>query len=247
MYEFLSRMLGGAVGAGLALVFLPSLAVFFGAGWLSKAPIVGLPLLAMFGIMILFGALSLVASLFSKLNLTDKTQALALPEGSIRAAIALSLIVLFAIIAILLNQSASQPYVISGLTKDNKEVFVRDNVQRVIAVVPVCPTTTTKDGQIARVTSCDPNVLVYDVHVSNPPSQEYADLSKQLLILIGTLVTSVVSFYFGSRTSEVRSADAKMARSSDTNEAEEVDHDHGNITNPTPDDQLPPARGGVAS
>ena len=51
-----------AMFAGLAFVVLTSPAVFFGAEWLSKASIVGPPLVATFGVTIMFGALSLVAS-----------------------------------------------------------------------------------------------------------------------------------------------------------------------------------------
>src|SRR5262249_19221235 len=93
--------LGGAIGAGLVLVVLPCVAIRAGAGRMGGIPLVGLPILAIFGIMILFGALALVATLFARLNLSDPRQALGLPKGSIRAAIALALVVLFAIIAIM--------------------------------------------------------------------------------------------------------------------------------------------------
>src|SRR3954465_3810570 len=86
---------GGAVGAGLALVVLPCTALYFGIDRMFEMPTVGLPILAIFGIMILFGALALISTLFARLDLSDSTQAFGLPEGSIRAAIALSLIVLF--------------------------------------------------------------------------------------------------------------------------------------------------------
>jgi hypothetical protein len=59
--------------------------------------------------MALFATLALVAITFSVAGLSDPTQALGLPEGSVRAAIALSLIVIFAIISIFMYTSlASQ-------------------------------------------------------------------------------------------------------------------------------------------
>ncbi len=59
-----------------------------------------LPLLAITGIMALLASLALVSVTFSLANLSDRNQALGLPEGSVRAVIALSLIVLFAITSI---------------------------------------------------------------------------------------------------------------------------------------------------
>ena len=106
------NLTGGAFGAGLVLVLLPTIALFYIFEEADKLPSVGLPILAIFGIMILFGSVSLVSTLFARLKLSDKSQALALPEGSIRAAIALALIVLFAIISIMLYQSSSNPQVI---------------------------------------------------------------------------------------------------------------------------------------
>src|SRR5580704_9374323 len=61
-----------------------------------------LPLLAIGGVVALLASLTLVAIGLSALGLSDKTQALGLPEGSIRAVIALSLTILFGIITIFL-------------------------------------------------------------------------------------------------------------------------------------------------
>ena len=67
--------------------------------------IVSLPLIAIGGVIVLMLVLCLVALAFSILGLADKDQAMGLPEGSIRAVIALSLIVLFAILSVFLYQS----------------------------------------------------------------------------------------------------------------------------------------------
>jgi hypothetical protein len=240
MAEFLNRLLNGAIGAGLILVFLPSIGLFFGVEWLTGAPLIGLPVLAVFGVMILFGALALTASLFSKLNLSDRTQALALPEGSIRAAIALSLIVLFAIIAILLHQQAATPYVVPSLDEAEKQNLVQQNAQRVLAVVPRCM----QGGP-----TCDVAHRVYDIHLLPAPTPESTDIAKQLLILIGTLVTSVVSFYFGSRSSEPQSGAGSSTAYSANHGAAVLNQDaaHGAIRNVTLDHELPVATGGVES
>jgi hypothetical protein len=123
----------------------------FGVSFASNE--VRLPVLAIAGVFLLLGALALVSVAFSLFELSDKTQALGLPEGSIRAVIALSLIVLFAILSV---------YLYASLIGQN----------------------------------------------ANSPN---ADFAKQLLVLVGTLVTSVASFYFGSRSAASAAADVTRA------------------------------------
>ncbi len=139
--------------AGFAILLFVAL---FGLSFaVSYAPNeVKLPIIAIAGVLLLLGALAVVSVAFSLFELSDKTQALGLPEGSIRAVIALSLIVLFAIFS----------------------------------------------------------VYLYSSLIGQSPSSPNADFAKQLLVLIGTLVTAVASFYFGSRASaSAAGADAPRA------------------------------------
>ena len=94
----------GAVGLVGALLF-----AFIKLMELSTTSFTGasLSLLAIGGVIVLILLLTVVATIFSVLGLTDKTQAMGLPEGSIRAVIALSLIVLFAILSVFLYQGVS--------------------------------------------------------------------------------------------------------------------------------------------
>ena len=263
----------GAVGAGLVLIVLPCVALYFGIDKLSVMPVVGLPILAIFGIMILFGALALIATLFARLNLSDANQALALPEGSIRAAIALSLIVLFAIISIMLYQSVSKPYVIAGLGESDKSDMVKDPANHVIAVVPEkCASpliAMLADGSTANATGnfsekCATQNLRFSVHVRQSPGQESSDLAKQLLILIGTLMTAVTSFYFASRATEPkRSVEPTVSDRGSVTSSPNISQstpqfsggagDEGHIdgcdapiTDATRDEDLPASKGGVA-
>lgn len=102
---------------------------------------VRLPVLVITGVMALFATLALVAVAFSVAGLADPTQALGLPEGSVRAAIALSLIVIFAITSIYLYSSMADA----------------------------------------------------------APDSPHVDFAKQVFAVVGTLMTSVASFYFASR------------------------------------------------
>lgn len=268
----LKKSTGGAVGAGLVLVVLPCIALYLGMDKMGAAPLVGLPMLAILGIMILFGSLALTSTLFARLGLDDRSQALALPNGSVRAAIAMSLIVLFAIIAIMLHQSVADPYKISGLTEAEKSLMVRDLASRVIAIKrepcaeapKATPAAAAGSAPADAAAACEPR---FEVHLVPPRGQESTELAKQLLVLIGTLMTSVTSFYFAARTSEsatkgempssardqTASAQALSAAHDGHSHARagasEDDHKDGcdvAIADPTPDEELPPSKGGVA-
>src|SRR6266487_42816 len=77
--------------------------LWFGAGEEAKtnAPVM-LTLVVLSGVIGLLAVLMMTALAFSAVKLSDKTQALGLPEGSVRAVIALSLIVIFVITVVFL-------------------------------------------------------------------------------------------------------------------------------------------------
>ena len=63
-----------------------------------------LAIVVIVGTFVLLSTLTVVAVVFSSLNMGDKNQALGLPEGSVRAIIALSLIIIFVIMAVFMFQ-----------------------------------------------------------------------------------------------------------------------------------------------
>jgi len=210
----------GALWAGLLLILLPIIVLMTRMDHLANETVVGLPILTILGICTLFGACALVAVIFAQFGLTDTSQALALPEGSIRATIALSLIVLFAIIAIMLHQSSTRTvqYESDAVSAAEKQQIVNDNGQRVVAILPVkckpasplVPQSPKADGADTTKQSTNPGTAggtntpaeCFKVTLRVPAdSSAAADLAKQLLILIGTLMTSVTSFYFATRAS----------------------------------------------
>jgi len=143
MAELLKNFLATAIILWAAIILMAALIAL--SWWLSRTGNnlqVQLPVLAISGVVILLAMLALVSVFFAIFELDDKTQALALPEGSIRAVIALSLIVLFAILTVYLYGS-----------------------------------------------------LIGVGNAATPAT----DFAKQLLVLVGTLVTAVASFYFGSK------------------------------------------------
>lgn len=276
-------------GAGVVLVLLPSLALFFGLGSFSDHATAGLPVMAVFGIMILFGALALVAALFQRLDLTNRDQPLALPEGSIRAAIALSLIVLFAIISIMLYKSISEPQSIGGLNGDERTAIVQKIGERLVGVIEErCEKKYTHEApsrspgvdspkqsalnpavEKKDLEGCPDQDRRYRVLLRSAPGQESTDLAKQLLVLIGTLMTSVTSFYFASRSAEsnkktdnspdqpskgteshgegIRENELPRQGNLENTALTEEDGDccEGGVNEVMRDDELPPATGGV--
>jgi hypothetical protein len=100
----------------------------------------GLPLLALSSVLLLLAALLVFTTLIHLIGLSDSKSALGLPEGSVRALLALALLGLFSVMA---------SSVLPGPTG---------------------------------------------------PGQPPDDFAKQMLTLVGTLMTAVISFYFGSST-----------------------------------------------
>ncbi|MES2194929.1 MAG: hypothetical protein V4517_10960 [Pseudomonadota bacterium] len=142
-----------------------------------------LPLVAIGGVIVLVLLLTAVATMFSILSLTNNTQALGLPEGSIRAVIALSLIVLFAILSVFLYQNI-------GGTR----VTIPDQT---MAQLDAFSKTYPNARDIQAVRADKPGFYDISYRTPNPASDEFA---KQLLVLLGTLMTAVTSFYLGAGT-----------------------------------------------
>ncbi len=148
------------------------------AGW-------GLPILALVSVLLLLGALLVFTTLIHLVGLSDPKSALGLPDGSVRALLALALLGLFAIMAssVLVNPPSHQ---LKGIPADEVSAFVQFNPnEHDIVWIP---------DQRA-----DPNKPLTFTAVFNSTAQ-VSDFAKQMLTLVGTLMTAVISFYFGSAT-----------------------------------------------
>jgi hypothetical protein len=132
---------------------------------------VRLPLLVIAGLVSLIALLAVMAIAFKTVHLANQTQALGLPDGTVRAVIALSLILIFAVVTV---------YLFSNLS-DMSE----------LAVAPTATVTTGTNAQTS--TSLSPADARRQSKLAS--SQDFA---KQLLIMLGTLITSITSFYFAS-------------------------------------------------
>ena len=216
--------------------------VFLGDGVLAQE--FSLPMLMIDGAVIMIGVLGFAAIVFSTFNLHDRSQALALPEGSIRAVIAVMLIVMFAILAIYLFTAiqggsvrminhVSSP-VLEGLAKNpDIQILSTEMEQQVVSaqgpsetgtkkLPPLSSDASEKDANhqsayVNRTRDNPTQTPFYTVVISEKTSEASSDLAKQLVVLLGTLVTSISSFYFGSRAvaSKNRDPDEPVAIPSD--------------------------------
>jgi hypothetical protein len=135
---------GLLVGLGVVFALLAKLANNTAAG--------PLPVLAIGGVIVLILMLTVVAMIFKILGLTNKEQAMGLPEGSIRAVIALSLIVQFAILAVFLYQGISRVgtafHTIENLSDAERAQFLRDN-PTALDISSKAVVVRDKDGQVS--------------------------------------------------------------------------------------------------
>jgi uncharacterized membrane protein YqjE len=193
-------LMGGAVVGGVVAWVILGGIKLRGAG-----PELTLPMIVIVGVVVLLATLALVAFAFSLLNLTDRTQPLALPEGSVRAVIALMLLLVFAIAAIFLYSNVASSGKIQVWASVPEDQL--DSVRRQVNVVWLQPNPAPQAQAGAT-----PPKQTYTVHYRDN-SAAGDDMAKQLIVLLGTLVTAVASFYFGSSSvSSARDAAERTLR-----------------------------------
>jgi len=136
------------------------------------------------GILLYLGTL-----IHRSLDMGAPAEALGMPEGSIRALIAMSLILIFAIIGILVfNQGAAGTETVStGVTQAQIDALRADGAlvvsQTLQTPAPV-----------------PPGEPLYTVTMRSVMTREAHDFGLQLMTTVSTLVVAVAGFYFGSRS-----------------------------------------------
>jgi hypothetical protein len=179
----IALMLGGAVLVGFVIYAF----ITFNEG---KGPSKGLE-----GVVLLVAGFVTVALLLylgtvvlRALDMGAPAEALGMPEGSIRALIAMSLILIFAIIGIQVFNAGSvgTEVVSSGLTQAQIDQLRADGAL-VIAQTLQTPI------------PAPPGAPLYTVTTRTAMTQEAHDFGLQLMTTVSTLVVAVAGFYFGSR------------------------------------------------
>ena len=135
-------------------------------------------------ILVLTLSLGSLAVVFQRLGLSNGNAAMGLPEGSIRAVLALLLVLLFLVLSLyLFGRLQSQPpgRTLQGLTPAAADA------------IPV-------DQQLSRVQrpGTDGAPPTYDVTLTPIPNDTLDNFAMQLLTTMSTLVVAVAAFYFGA-------------------------------------------------
>jgi hypothetical protein len=161
-----------------------------------------LPVLLLVGVVALLSAVAITTIIFRRLGLTNWRAPLGLPEGSIRAIIALMLLVMFFISALFLysDVGSASPRVLNGMSQE----FL--DAQPAASLLSVQPVSGADGG------------VTYNVTLAGPAkSPDAVDLAKQLVTTVSTLVVAVAAFYFGANT--VQSVTAPKTGDSSANQS----------------------------
>ncbi len=181
--------IGAAVSIGIVVVSICLLHLIPEGRFL---PEVVLTIQLISGILALVLVLAATAVIFSKLNLGDSDQAFGLPEGSIRATIALGLLLIFSIISVFLYSQLSlgRTSLLEGLSEEQFQTLDLESVYSSSQV---------KHQVVASDNGQESFVFYYDVRLRLKPTENGINLAEQLLTTLSTLVVAVAGFYFGSR------------------------------------------------
>ena len=153
------------------------------------------------------------SAVFSAIGKSKDDQALGMPEGSVRALIALSLITLFFILATQIYLKTSQG-VIASLPHMSEDQLKDISIKDILSKIKVDSMGVSYDS----VKKVYPKyVYSYDVVVKQPVNAEASDMAKTIIAAFISLISAISGFYFGS-------ASAKSAASSSGSDG----------TNPTP-------------
>ena len=213
-------LLGGAVIIGFAIY------AFISSDLAPNSPSEGLE-----GVVLLVAGFVTVALLLylgtlvlRALDMGAPGEALGMPEGSIRALIAMSLILIFAIIGIQVFTagSAGEPVVSEGVTQVQIDAMRADGAQVV-------------QQTLQTPVPSAPAAPLYTITTRTAMSQESHDFGLQLMTTVSTLVVAVAGFYFGSRAvsqaSNIVQEQLKLTR--------QYSRRGGNIVGPRPDPNAP--------
>lgn len=122
------------------------------------------------------------------LDLANPNEAMGMPPGSIRAMIAVSLILLFAIVGFVVFRAAS----------DRPSATSRSLSQAQIDKLRLDGSAIVSQSLVSA--GASPGLELYDVETVPPLSADAHDFGLQLLSTTITLVVAVAGFYFGAQT-----------------------------------------------
>lgn len=186
------RWLLAAAFAVIAVVVGLGLAGFLEEGAQTTSSLV---LLMLGGVVALILVLGGLASAYAAMNLSDHSHALALPKGSIRAVLALSLVVIFVGVSAFLFLGLSAPQEttqIKELSKVTEDQLKNIPGEFLVLKIPR-KDAAGKDETVGGKQLYDATIFIRGF------TEASADLAKQIFTTIATVLVTVIGFYFGSR------------------------------------------------
>jgi hypothetical protein len=201
----------GYVMSGLAILLIGSigLGVYGLIGGISASS----EIFRFISLLIIFmAALAAAATVFFGLSMGNGQEAFGLPTGSVRALLAMGIMILFVVFGLPLittpkdgpTRLADQPLTTTSVPVAQLPAAISQHQQQDLVVVvqdygrAAGTTGATDPGAPARIN-------VYQ-KVRARPAEEL-EVARQMLTAIVTLLTTVVGFYFGSRTATERLRD----------------------------------------
>ena len=142
-------------------------------------------LLFLFGLGLLVLILFVVAILFQWAGLASKSQAFGLPRGSISAVLALSFVMLFALLSV---------YFYSDLSSQQRSSRIAGLTKASLNSIPI----ETIESSVKRGNG------TYTVYIRPQKSQSSIDFSKQVMTIVSTLMSAIAGFYFGAKATNAR-------------------------------------------
>lgn len=175
-----------------------------------------LSLLVLVGLALVIALMAGLGIVYSILGVTDDKQPLALPEGSVRALISFSLLLIFVCLATFIYSTTGNPELtaVGKVTKVTAQEI--EQLRKTFSVVaePARKSDGTLDTEAG---TTPPTPLFNATYYSSQRRKEADDIGKQIFTTLATIFVSVVSFYFGSSTTaSAVNAGAKTATEAKT-------------------------------
>ena len=150
--------------------------------------------LLLFGVLTFFFALASLIGVFRALNISEKGSALGMPQGSIRAFMALVLIMLFFLMAVFLYLDVARTGTerrLTGVSQSSYDEIIAGG-QVISAFSYMVPDPENPEQEVQR----------WDValRASRERSEVAEELARQLITVLGTLIVAIAAFYFGTNS-----------------------------------------------
>lgn len=165
----------------------------------GKGDALALSLVVLVGLALVVALVAGLTIVYSILGVANQLQPLALPEGSVRALIAFSLLLIFVCLATFVYEgSKGTELLLAGRASKMSAAQVAELRKNFIVVdEPARRADGTLEQDLVGTTGTP---LFNVTYYNRQPRKEADDIGKQIFTTLATVFVSVVGFYFGSST-----------------------------------------------